>query len=122
MTSVLVVLPFKVLVNVGPAKPKHKLPECERKALLSDASLEIDAAGANQSHETPQIEPYMETSFNTTDPVSHVSLRQLRTSVGREACLTPCALCQGRCMQGPRHRVTSSLCAPCRRPSTGAHL
>ena len=65
---------FKVLINVGPAKPKHKLPEAERKALLSDG---MEVEGANQSAEhddTPQIEPYIETSFNTNEPNSAVSL------------------------------------------------
>ena len=58
---------------MGPAKPKHKLPESERKALLSE-SQEGEAANQSAEHdETPQIEPYLETSFNTTEPLSAVS-------------------------------------------------
>ena len=70
---------FKVLINVGPAKPKHKLPESERKALLSE-SHEGEAANqsAGEHDETPQIEPYLETSFNTTEPLSAVSSTRWR--------------------------------------------
>ena len=71
------------MINVGPAKPKHKLPESERKALLSESQegeIANQSVGydeiANQSvehDETPQIEPYLETSFNTTEPLNAVS-------------------------------------------------
>ncbi len=76
---------FKVLINVGPAKPKHKLPESERKALLSESAegetanhcADADAApGANQSTErddTPQIAPYREPGFTAPQTISAVS-------------------------------------------------
>ncbi len=61
-------LPLQVLINVGPAKPTRRLPESERKALLSEsmeaANQSLEDMQGLEHDDTPQIVPYMETSFN----------------------------------------------------------
>ena len=52
-----------MLINVGPSKPARKLPEAERKALLSNNETPESTLDA-----TPPHKLYLETSFTNTNP------------------------------------------------------
>ncbi len=73
---------LQVLINVGPAKPTRRLPESERKALLSEsmeaANQSLEDMQGSEHDDTPQIVPYMETSFNDNNvpvPVKPVRVK-----------------------------------------------
>ncbi len=73
---------LQVLINVGPAKPTRRLPESERKALLSEsmeaANQSLEDMQGSEHEDTPQIVPYMETSFNDNDNNVPVPVKPVR--------------------------------------------
>ena len=73
----MLLFPPQVLINVGPSKPARKLPEAERKALLS-----TNETPESTLDTTPPHKLYLETSFTNANPGEVLEAEVLNRSSG----------------------------------------